>query len=78
MSTQVERRITRLERLNAPEIAADKRDPKLVDLLQQIYGDDFPADRVPLGVSCAAFLDEVMAGLSGRVIGPAAALVGGD
>lgn len=75
MSTQLERRITRLERLNAPEVAMDERDPKLVDLLQQIYGSDFPVERVPLGVSCAAFLDEVLAGLTGRVIGPAAAAI---
>lgn len=75
MSTQLERRVTKLERLNAPVIAPNERDPKLVDLLQQIYGDDFPADRVPLGVSCAAFLDEVLAGLTGRVVGPASAAI---
>lgn len=66
MSTiDIQRRVARLERKRGRRVAADGRDPDLVQLAREIYGDRFRLEMVPLGQT----LGDFMASLSGRVAG---------
>ena len=66
----ITRRLERVEKVvDVSTVAADQRDHKLIDFLQRIYRDDFRMEMVPVGVTCSDCLDQVFAGLKGRVIG---------
>ncbi len=71
MSTQLERRLAKLERLAAPEFGPGECDPKLVKFFQEFADGQFKDAPVPCGVSCAAYLDNLLSSLSGNVLGVA-------
>jgi len=70
MSTDIERRITRLEQANAPDIAPDQRDPKLVGLYRSIFGPDYPEEKIPMGVSGAEVVDYLLWRVEGTCFKP--------
>lgn len=66
----IARRLDRVEKVvDVSTIAADQRDPKLIDFFQRIYRDTFYMEMVPVGVTCSDYLEKVFAGLQGRAIG---------
>jgi hypothetical protein len=71
MSAHLERRLSRLERQIAPEIATDECDPKLAEFFQQIANGQFKNAAVPCGISASDFLDDLLAKTSGNVLGVA-------
>lgn len=62
----IKTRLANVEAQVAPEIPADVRDPKLVELTQQILGDDYPIEHIPCGISGQKFLNAVLKEVHGR------------
>lgn len=67
MSTHLERRLSRLERQIAPEIAPDEQDPRLVEFCVA-FG--VPAEKVPYGVSVEVYTAKLAKECQGRCIEP--------
>lgn len=71
MSISLDRRLSKLERLHAPEIAPDEQDPKLAEFFRTFADGQFKDAEVPRRVSCAAYMDKLLGSLSGNVLGVA-------
>lgn len=69
MSTQLERRIAKLERQNAPEFGPDEVDPALVKFFQELGNGYFKDFTVPSGISAEEFVGNLLDSLSGNVLG---------
>ena len=66
MATSIKTRLANAEAQVVPEIPADVRDSKLVELTQQILGNDYPIERIPCGISGQKFLKAVLKDVNGR------------
>lgn len=69
MSThQLRQRLARIENQIGPEqIAPDQRDPRLVQLVQDLKGDDFRIEMVPPGLSVKEVWEKVTASDRSRI-----------
>ena len=55
------RRLANIEqRLNVKVVAADQRDPGLVEFFREVYRDEFVLEAVPMGISGADYMAALM------------------
>lgn len=74
----IEIRLAKIEAQIAPESPADARDPKLVELTQQILGKDYPIAHIPCGISGRKFVDMALKDIQGRGISLTLPIIGDD